>query len=194
MNVLALDLSLTGTGWAVTPTAYGTLNPGDRRGPERLSWIRDEVLWLIDQHDVGAVALEGYSFSSTHSRAHALGELGGVIRCALYDAGIPHIEVPPATAKKYATGKGNANKNAMLVAAGRRLNYAGESNDEADALWIHAAVTDALGHPWVTVPQAHRDALAPVRDALAALDLPGPGNRGAPGLQDGASQRQERIA
>lgn len=159
MNLLALDLSLNSTGWATSPSTYGTLDPAERRGPERLSWIRDQILELEHDHHTDLIVIEGYAYGRPN-QAHQVGELGGVIRTALYDAGIPYLEVTPATVKQYATGKGNASKNLMLVAAGRRLGYPGESNDEADALWLHAAVSELAGTPWVDVPQTHRAALA----------------------------------
>jgi len=38
--------------------------------------------------------------------------------------------------KKHATGKGNANKQAMIDAAKDKLSYAGNNDNEADALWL----------------------------------------------------------
>ena len=174
MNVLALDLSLNSTGYAWWDRGghqgIGTLDPKGRRGPERLIWVREQVMHLADKKMYAdLVAIEGYAFARTN-QAHQVGELGGVVRCALWDAGIEFVEVAPSSVKKYATGKGNANKNAMLVAAGRRLGYEGDSNDEADAAWLCALVLDALGCPVVDVPASHRAAVAAVKDALGVPD------------------------
>lgn len=189
LNVLALDLSLTSTGYAHRH-GHGTLKPRvrpegrwvDLTGPARLSWIRDEILHLEHEHDVHLVAMEGYSFNSRASQAHSLGELGGVVRCALHDAGIRWIDIPPTSIKKYACGKGNADKLDVILAARDRLAYDGKSNDEADALWLHAMICDAVGHPTVTVPSSHRAALSSrggtkakprpsILDRLAAMGL-----------------------
>lgn len=166
MNVLALDLSLTSTGYA-HPHGHGTLQPRVRpdgrwvnlTGPARLSWIRDEILSLQHDYAIDLVAMEGYSFNSRSSQAHSLGELGGVVRCALHDADILWIDIPPASIKKYACGKGNADKLDVILAARDRLGYDGKSNDEADALWIYQLVGDALGHLDDAVPASHRAAL-----------------------------------
>lgn len=165
-RLLALDLSLNSTGWCVALDTYGTLDPGSRRGAERLSWVRDQVLELEHKFQIETVCIENYAFARPN-QAHQVGELGGVVRTSLFDAGIEFVEVAPSSVKKYATGKGNASKNAMLVAAGKRLGYDGDSNDEADAMWLHALVRDALGLPWVTVPQGHRDAVEAVRASLS---------------------------
>lgn len=167
MNILALDLSLTSTGYALPDGTPGTLKPRirpdgrfiDLTGPARLSWIRDEILGLEHDNQADLVAIEGYSFNSRASQAHSLGELGGVVRCALHDADIPWIALAPTTVKKYATGSGSADKLDVILAARDRLGYRGKSNDEADALWIRAAVADAAGHPVATVPATHRNAI-----------------------------------
>ena len=159
-SVVGLDLSLTATGGADDLGQPFTLAPR-LRGCERLSWIRDNVLtYLTPAPDL--VVIEGYSFSSRNSHAHALGELGGVIRLALHEAGIAYVDVPPSSLKKYATGKGNANKGEMLAAAIRRLDYQSASDNEADALWLRAMGLDALGCPVVDLPAVNRQALTKV--------------------------------
>ena len=158
MNVLALDLSLTGTGWA-TPEATGTLVPPAKvgKGVDRLRWIRDEVLvlaWPVPD----LIAIEGAAFGQARgsSRLHALGELSGVVRVALHELGVPVVDVAPAVVKRLATGKGNAPKEAVLVAAVRRLSFEGHSPDAADARWILEAVAQHYGLPWrATLPAAH---------------------------------------
>jgi crossover junction endodeoxyribonuclease RuvC len=166
MNVMGVDLSLTGTGIALPDGDTMLLNPGKRRGMERLAWIRNAILGPWHEYEPAIVAIEGYSYGS-HSAAYDLGELGGVVRLTLWEAGIVYVDVPPAVAKGYATGKGNANKNEMLVAAAKRLGYEGTSNDEADALWCRAAVLAVRGEPVVAMPQAHNRHL----EKLAVLML-----------------------
>lgn len=170
--VVAFDLSLTSTGVAdrngtrrITPKTTG---------PERLAEIRDAVLAschdhrsLDDQFCCGTghcidlpdlVVLEGYSYGSPNA-AHPVGEMGGVVRLALWEAGLPFEVVSPSTIKAFACGKGNASKDDVLLAAVRRLGYEGGSKDEADALWLYALTMHALGAPIVTVPAGHHKAL-----------------------------------
>jgi crossover junction endodeoxyribonuclease RuvC len=165
-TIVAFDLSLTSTGVAD--------RDGTRRicpkstGVERLVEIRDAVIRTcyrhILKHDL--VVIEGYSYASGN-KAHDIGELGGVVRLALHEAGIRYEVVPPASLKLYACGVGNASKDDVLLAAVRRLGYEGKSKDEADAYWLYALAMHALGEPIVDVPKAHLRALKALPWAVA---------------------------
>lgn len=180
--VVAFDLSLTSTGVA---DRNGTRRIKPKTtGPARLAEIRDAVLAATHPGDddcsglpcgdcmprsggIGTfygehpdlVVLEGYSYASGN-KAHDVGEMGGVVRLALYEAGINYHVVSPPTIKVAATGKGNASKDDVLLAAVRRLGYDGNSKDEADALWLYALTMHALGGPPLDVPKTHLRALA----------------------------------
>lgn len=166
MNLLAFDLSLTSTGWAAKheahPVALGTFCP-NTIGVERLAVIADWVGRMLGAWRPDLVVIEGYSFASRDSRAHALGELGGVVRLVFHQRGQPFVVLAPKVRAKLATGKGNAAKEQVLVEAVRRLGYAGHSNDEADALWLLQAALVRYGSPHAAVlPKTHRDAIAGV--------------------------------
>lgn len=156
MSVVGLDLSLTATGIAGLAGATSTVKTRTR-GMERLDVITDAVLNAANL--AGLVCIEGYSFGSLASQAHALGELGGVVRWSLWRSGIEYLDVPPSTLKTYATGKGNAGKVDVVIAARDRLGYEGTDDNEADALWLRALGLDLLGSPLVKLPQTHRRAL-----------------------------------
>lgn len=170
MRIIAFDLSLTATGVAMADDGVQVFRtftltpPKGMAGLDRLSWIRDSILDLVDpdtrSERPDLVVLEGYSYASAH-QAHQLGELGGVIRMALRDAMVPHTDIQPGTLKRFATGKGNAKKEDMLAAAIRRLNYLGSNHNEADALWLYAAALEAHGYPLAQLP----------KDQVAALDV-----------------------
>jgi len=49
--------------------------------------------------------------------------------------GIPYMGVPVGTIKKHATGKGNASKEGMVVAAIEN-GWQPKDDNEADALWL----------------------------------------------------------
>lgn len=134
MRIIAFDLSLSCCGWASTYSGSGTFKPKGR-GMQRLDWVLDRVCDL-EAYECDLVVVEGYSFNSRSSQAHALGELGGLVRYAIWEHGVPCVDVPPANLKKFATGKGSASKDLVLVEAVKRLGYEGSSNDEADALWL----------------------------------------------------------
>jgi len=66
--------------------------------------------------------------------------------------------------KQYATGKGNSDKQAMLLAAERAFPRAGASNDnQADAAWLAAMGMRELGHPFeVSAQRCHPQHLSKV--------------------------------
>ena len=67
--------------------------------------------------------------------AHAYGGFLAHLTAWCEHHGIPYEGVPVGTIKKFVTGKGNADKAAVITAI-RRLGYAPEDDNEADALAI----------------------------------------------------------
>lgn len=133
---VAFDLSLTSTGWA-THEGTGTIQ-SKLKDVGRLDDISIQVLKILLSAKSPLVALEGYAFAKRSSHAHAQGELGGVIRLQLHQAGIPFIEIPPTNRAKFATGKGNANKAEVVshVSAKTGIVWSGSgADDECDA-WV----------------------------------------------------------
>jgi len=121
VRILALDLSLTCTGWARydgSGIEVGTIEE-EGTGMYRVNQILSEVQNLAT--DAALVVLEGYSFASRGRAMVSLGELGGVVRHWLHTEGLKWTEIPPASRAKYATGKGNASKSQVLAEAIRRL-------------------------------------------------------------------------
>lgn len=157
-QVLGIDLSLSATGVAHPDGTATTLTPPNgHTGMRRLDWIVCAVLFAVPPRPA-VVAVEGYAYAR-HNQAHQLGELGGVVRLALYRQRLPFVDVAPSALKKYATGSGRAGKDEVLVAAVRRLGYEGHDNNQADALFLRAMLLDALGSPVVDMPAANRQAL-----------------------------------
>lgn len=74
------------------------------------SWALDKVS-VVDH-----IALEGYSFGSKGHRLFQIAENTGVLKYKLYQSGIPVEVLPPSQVKKFATKKGNANKEKMYEA------------------------------------------------------------------------------
>jgi Holliday junction resolvasome RuvABC endonuclease subunit len=163
--VIGVDASLSATGIALPgmslPGRLLTVNGGKSAGPARLVALRDRIMDYAQHAEL--VCLEGYSFGSRGKGTISLGELGGVLRVALHEAGVRVAEIPPASLKRYATGRGNSGKSVVVVAAVKRLGLEPADDNEADAAWLRAMGMDALGWPLCTVPAAHRKALEAVR-------------------------------
>lgn len=164
IRIAGLDLSLTSTGLALPDGTLHTIT-SKHRGIPRVIDLRNQITYALGAQDyldiagVDLVVIEGYSFSSRNSQAHALGELGGAVRVALHEHDVPWVEISPATLKKYACGKGNAPKDQVLVAAVQRLGVTPANSDEADAAWLRAMALDRYGHPLTVMPKINRGAL-----------------------------------
>ncbi len=80
------------------------------------------------------------------------------------------VAVPPNLRAKYATGRGNAGKDEVLLAVAHRWTHVcqPDGNDTADALVLASMGADHLGHPPVHLPATHREALTKVPWPLAA--------------------------
>lgn len=168
MNILALDLSLVATG-VCYPGGQSYRWAPKQKGVERLAWFYEH---LAGQFSLGPLSadvalIEGYSFNSRNG-GERLGELGGVVRLCLHRHGVPVVEVPPAVTKKFATGKGNASKDMVLLAAARRFPDFDGDNNQADALFLWALGNAKAGRPVVEMPKANLE-------ALKAVEWPFPG-------------------
>ncbi len=171
-TVLGLDLSLTATAlsdgqrtWLVKSTGHR----GDTLAirSTRLSQLRTAV--LEQAHGADLVVVEGPSHGQArqggqHDRAGLWWHVVG----ALLDTGAPVAEVPPATLKRYATGKGNAGKGAVIEATTRRYPQVLTDGDDnrCDGLWLAVMGLDYLTGS-SAVPEAHRAALSAVVWPLA---------------------------
>lgn len=163
MEPVGLDLSLTSTGIAyrdVNDTVSTKL-----RGAERLHVVSSRIMTMIAGLDDSFVVVEGYSFASRNSQAHAIGELGGCVRMRLWEAGVPFVEVPPTVRAKFATGRGNAGKTEVLSALSARTGivWSGAgADDRADAWVLQEIGLFHLGRPRFDWPKAHQDALTKI--------------------------------
>ncbi|CAB4166962.1 hypothetical protein UFOVP964_61 [uncultured Caudovirales phage] len=111
-------------------------------GIERLvdirQWLIDHLMYL-EEHDLEVIdiAMEGTVLAS--QAALVLGELSATVRLAIYDM-YPEgdvrkypLKVPPMTLKKYASGKGNAKKQEMLLQIYKRWGVEFNDDNAADS-------------------------------------------------------------
>jgi len=84
---------------------------------------------------VDLIAYEEVRRHAGTDAAHVYGALTGLIQKQGESCGIPYYAIPVGTIKKFATGKGNADK-AKMVAAGEELWGEVLPEDEVDARFI----------------------------------------------------------
>ena len=180
MRVVGIDPSLTSTGVAVVmhgteTTAYTTrIAPRGLVGLDRIRVLRNAVRTLALGADLAVIEGPSYGSQGNQRGHHERAGLWWAVLDGLSRADVPTVVVAPAARAKYAAGKGNAAKDAVLAAVVRRYVAVDvDGNDEADALVLAAMGARWLGHPLETfLPQTHlaaMDAVAwPEREAVTA--------------------------
>lgn len=134
---LALDLG-TNTGWAISRdgvTTSGTASfkvgryeGGGMRYLRFQRWLDELALNGLD-----AIHFEEVRRHAGTDAAHVYGGLLATLTAWCEHRGIPYSGIPVGSIKKHATGKGNANKEAMIAAAVAR-GFTPVDDNEADAL------------------------------------------------------------
>jgi len=158
-RAFGLDLSLTSTGIASSRGWTDRIRPSSgAEGFVRMREILEAVRDAIGAHAL--VVVESLALTRTTGQHLTRAGLWHVVMESV-DRRWPWIEVSPTALKKYATGKGNAGKEEVLIAAIKRFgDMEIKGNDEADALWLAAMGADLLGEPMVELPAVNRTALA----------------------------------
>ena len=184
LEVAGIDLSLTSTGIAracfettsdghelmwpfvrrvkSTGRAGASLDERWRRLAGLVETIADEVA------DAALVVIEGPSFGSTSAKSASMHDRSGLwwqlVALLRETYRLPVVEVPPTVRAKYATGAGNAGKDAVLAAAVKRYpTWDITGNDIADAVILAAMGCRHLGHAIDSLPQIHLSAMTKVR-------------------------------
>lgn len=137
MTVLAIDLGST-TGWALRAagaTITGSLNlKGGRFEGGGMRFVRFRA-WLTEMHQKSDMKLVFFEEVRAHKgtdAAHIYGGLLAVLTSFCEENGIAYEGVPVQAIKKFITGKGNADKNAVMAAV-RAKGFAPVDDNEADA-------------------------------------------------------------
>lgn len=137
-HVIGVDPSLSGTGLAPDTGSLMTVKTHTKDGMKRLSAIHKAVLECAGNgYWAGYPALAVVEDLPTHAKSAGLtGQAQGVARMALVDAGVSVLTMAPATLKKFATGKGNADKKAMIAAWNEAHDAKVTDDNQADAAWL----------------------------------------------------------
>jgi Holliday junction resolvasome RuvABC endonuclease subunit len=135
--ILALDLA-TVTGFARSDGISGTFDLSirkDESGSFRLIRLRSKLKTLCDPTP-NLLVFESAIAAAKHTNGIGFSfELQGVVKLFCEDHDIEYRGYAPSEVKVHATGKGNANKDAVLAAARERWPQVKDHN-EADALFL----------------------------------------------------------
>jgi len=137
---LALDLGTT-TGWALRTADGQTISGSESFKPGRfegggMRYLRFKR-WLTElkatAEPLGAIYFEEVRRHIGVDAAHAYGGFLATLTAWCEHHSIPYSGVPVGTIKRHATGKGNADKAAVIEAM-RARGHSPANDNEADAL------------------------------------------------------------
>jgi crossover junction endodeoxyribonuclease RuvC len=150
VNVIGLDLSLTKTGVAFCSSVGGhsaietELIKSKPSGDQPLDELRRIIgivhmikKWVETQskgRTVDLVALENLSFMSKGTSLTQLSGLSYFIREWLFMSSIPFVMVAPTSLKKFVTGKGNAEKDQIMMYVLKNWGIMSPEQNQADAI------------------------------------------------------------
>ena len=147
--IAGLDLSTSCSGIAVLDTVSDTLvicrelkPKASYKVEDRCQWIAREALEILKDDAIEEIWAEaiGTRFIQT---AMGMGRVHQSVALALSQyfqdpASVQYKTMSPSELKKFATGKGNANKEQMIAAAKERWPGREYTDNEADAAWVAA--------------------------------------------------------
>lgn len=172
-TVIGLDLSLTATGIAVSTPGLtpwcGVIRTSGKKTDswatryQRLSDIARRILPAIPE--CALVVVEAPSYGSVTGSQHDRSGLWWMMYDLLAGTTRAVVPVEPTIRAKYATGKGNSGKDAVLAAAVRRYPEIDiNDNNAADAVILMAIGCRLTGAPIDDpLPATHLAALDTVR-------------------------------
>jgi len=136
-TILALDLSLAGTGVASISSGeflIKTLKPPKtaKDGMGRLHWILDQIKIATVQDKPSLVVMEDMAYAA-RDRNHERAGLAYLVRYFLWGAKIPYVLVAPTSLKKFTTGSGKAEKSSVMMTVFKRWGVESKNDNEADA-------------------------------------------------------------
>lgn len=158
---LGLDLSLVSSGIVVLEndkivcTKNIKSKPvGDRPTDElkRIRKIVQQIEDVVSEFNPAISVIENLAFATRASSSLTqLAGLSFLTRAMLQDYNIPFFLCAPTTLKKFATGKGNSEKDHIILEAFKQYGVDGIDNNVADAIFLSKIGSAIIGVSKVTV-------------------------------------------
>lgn len=150
MIIMGVDPGTRATGFGVISLQgsrcncldFGAIKPRIRDGSssigERLRYIHEELVSLIETYEPEVLAVEGVFHAANVKSALTLGHARGVILLAAAQHSVGLVEYSPLEVKKAVVGYGRADKSQVQLMVQRLLNLKErpQPHDAADALAI----------------------------------------------------------
>ena len=147
MVILGIDPGIATVGFGVIEylcgkfhtIEYGAiLTPPKTPMPQRLKMVYDDITYIMNKHEIDAVAIEEIFFNTNQKTAVMVSQARGVLLLAGENNGIPNFEYTPLQVKQAVVGYGRAEKSQVQQMVKVILNLAEipKPDDTADALAI----------------------------------------------------------
>jgi crossover junction endodeoxyribonuclease RuvC len=134
MRYVGIDPS-TKTGLAIIDKQGNIINveeiTSDAKDIDRFVDIAIQITGQLESGD--QITIEGFSFGSKGQGVSFQYGLGWIIRFFLYERGYEYTEIPPTSVKKFATGKGTAKKDNMVLPIYKKWGFEHTSDNVRDA-------------------------------------------------------------
>ncbi len=151
------------------------LSPEVKQGDAHSMWSRTVFVtqqimdWVRMWSDSGCLfVIEDHAYGARGTSIYQLGHLHGLVRHALQQAGHQWLLVAPTELKAAVTGKGNADKDAMMSVPTPGLDQkkfgTSTRNNVVDAYWLAklgGAYFDAHMDEWLDIPESMVKVLKP---------------------------------
>lgn len=115
-------------------------DPFHIRAVDLLSKLKE----VLPEPEKTLVIMEGAAYAAEYN-AFILGELSGAIKLFLHQNGYEYDIVQPTTLKKFATGKGNANKAMVMKAVAENWNFKSGNDNICDAFVMAKMASERKG-------------------------------------------------
>ena len=180
-TVIGLDISLTKTGIAVVKADGLVLHSGLIKSKPTGDTPKDEVIRLtgicrqifeqldktLGKSKPDLVMIENFAFMARNTTA--LTQIAGVsymIRAELVKRNWPFILVAPTSLKKFVTGKGNADKNQMMMMIFKDYTFESLDDNTADSYALAVCGLALLGKELHKTIEPQREVLKLLKKQL----------------------------
>ena len=151
MNLLAIDIGTT-TGWARCSRDGKIASGSEKFAPKRMEaagqrWLKFRAFLAEQRQQAGEIHAVYYEDVKQHAgtlAAHVYGGFLAMLEAWCAANNVPLRPVGVGVVKKHWTGKGNADKAAMIIEAKRR-GFAPVDGNHADALAILSLARELEG-------------------------------------------------
>lgn len=137
MRFVGVDPSISGSGLVILDEPGEVVKSVSLKGdklddPLRFMKLTEKVLKYLDPA-TDKILIEGFSFGSRGKSVSVMFGLGWCMRIYFEQLGFQWQEVPPTSLKKFASNKGNAKKEHLVLPVFKKWGFESDSNDIIDA-------------------------------------------------------------